>query len=78
MIFRSIAQMHANAQGVEALYDAMEEKAHELEQEKNKEEKVAWSAKMQKVRNRLTGKKRMAKDRWNRFAGTASAGAMGL
>jgi hypothetical protein len=36
-----------------------------------------WSAKMQEVKNRITGKKRMAKDRWNRFAGTSSAGAMG-
>jgi len=32
---------------------------------------------MQEVRNKLDGKKRMADDRWNRFAGTDGAGAMG-
>lgn len=37
-----------------------------------------WSAKTQEVRNRLTGKKRAAEDRWNRFAGTAGGGGKGL
>ena len=36
-----------------------------------------WSDKVSKVRNRLTGKKRDAKDRWNRFAGTSDAGGRG-
>jgi hypothetical protein len=36
-----------------------------------------WSAKTQDIRNRITGKKRQATERWNRFAGTADAGAMG-
>lgn len=36
-----------------------------------------WSAKMQEMRNKVNGKKRMAKDRWNRFAGTSGAGGMG-
>ena len=39
---------------------------------------VVWSAQLQEVRNRLTGKKRMAKERWNRYAGTASGGGRGL
>jgi hypothetical protein len=39
---------------------------------------IVWSAKHQMIRNRLTNKKRMAKERWNRFAGTAAAGARGL
>ncbi len=34
-----------------------------------------WTDKVSKVRNRLTGKKRDAKDRWNRMAGTGDAGA---
>ncbi|MBA4274354.1 MAG: hypothetical protein C0436_01740 [Alphaproteobacteria bacterium] len=38
---------------------------------------VVWSAKLQEVRNRLSGKKRMASDRWNRFAGTAGGGGRG-
>jgi len=37
-----------------------------------------WSAKTQEIRNRLTGKKREAKDRWNRFAGTEGGGGKGL
>ncbi|MBY0354185.1 MAG: hypothetical protein K2Q12_00470 [Rickettsiales bacterium] len=36
-----------------------------------------WSARTQEVRNKLTGKKNMARDRWNRFAGTAGGGGMG-
>lgn len=36
-----------------------------------------WTDKVSKVRNRLTGKKRDAKDRWNRMAGTGDAGARG-
>lgn len=36
-----------------------------------------WSAKTQDIRNRLTGKKRAASDRWNRFAGTSGGGGMG-
>jgi hypothetical protein len=36
-----------------------------------------WSARMQQVRNKIDGSKRMADDRWNRFAGTESGGGMG-
>lgn len=36
-----------------------------------------WSEKMQNIRNKISGSERMAKDRWNRFAGTDGAGAMG-
>lgn len=37
-----------------------------------------WSDKVSSVRNRLTGKKRESKERWNRFAGTSDAGGRGL
>ena len=47
-----------------------------LKNKKNAE--PAWSAKMQEIRDRTTGKKRMAEDRWNRFAGTESGGGRGL
>jgi len=43
----------------------------------NKVQGPVWSAKMQEIRNRIDGKTRMATDRWNRFAGTDGAGAMG-
>lgn len=36
------------------------------------------SDKVSRVRNRLTGKKRVAKERWNRFSGTSDAGGRGL
>jgi hypothetical protein len=44
---------------------------------KNDENKEIWSAKTQKIKNKLTGKKRKAKDRWNRFSGTAGGGGKG-
>ena len=44
----------------------------------NADGEVVWSARLQEVRNKLTGKKRMANDRWNRFAGTAGGGGRGL
>ncbi|MDE3060756.1 MAG: hypothetical protein KGJ06_07080 [Pseudomonadota bacterium] len=34
--------------------------------------------KMAAIRNRLTGKKRLSKERWNRFATTGDAGGRGL
>lgn len=41
-------------------------------------EDMVWSAKTQEIRDRLTGKKRMSQDRWNRFAGTEGGGGRGL
>ena len=38
----------------------------------------AWSAKTVTIRNRLTDKKRVSAERWNRFSGTDAAGARGL
>ena len=40
--------------------------------------KPVWSAKKQEIRNKNTGRKTMAKERWNRFAGTESGGGRGL
>lgn len=37
-----------------------------------------WSAKLQMIRDKNTGRKRMASERWNRFAGTESGGGRGL
>jgi hypothetical protein len=44
--------------------------------ETKKEE--SWSAKTATIRNRLTDKKRVSRERWNRFSGTDAAGARGL
>lgn len=46
--------------------------------EESKASDPVWSAKTQEIRNRLTDKKRMAGDRWNRFAGTEGGGGRGL
>ena len=41
-------------------------------------EKTVWSAKMQLIKNKNTGRHTMAKERWNRFAGTEGGGGRGL
>ncbi len=41
-------------------------------------EKTVWSEKMQMIRDKNTGRQRMAKERWNRFAGTEGGGGRGL
>jgi hypothetical protein len=38
----------------------------------------AWGDKVAVVRNRLTDKKRVSRERWNRFAGTEGGGGRGL
>lgn len=43
-----------------------------------KGEDPVWSARMQEIRNKIDGKKRMADERWNRFAGTEESGGRGL
>ena len=45
---------------------------------KDKKDDPSWSARMQEVRNKLDGRKRMAEDRWNRFSGTSGGGGRGL
>ena len=61
------------------------EKAREAAKAKKSKEKEestdggeeVWSAKTQEIRNKLTGKKRASRDRWNRFAGTGGEGGRG-
>lgn len=36
-----------------------------------------WSARLQEIRDKNTGRKRVARERWNRFAGTGDSGGMG-
>ena len=75
-----IMQHHALHEQSQELAKEQAEASQEIVTRKpgNEVDDVAFSAKMQEVRNKLTGKKRMAKERWNRFAGTAAAGAKGL
>jgi hypothetical protein len=41
-------------------------------------EKTVWSAKVQMIRNKNTGRARAADSKWNRFAGTEGGGGRGL
>ncbi len=45
---------------------------------KNQDGQPVWSARMQEIRSRIDHKKRMADERWNRFAGTEDSGGRGL
>src|SRR5690606_35881718 len=53
------------------------ENSRRMNPKRNEAKKQQWTDKTAKVRNRLTGKKRDAKERWNRFAGTSDAGSRG-
>ncbi|MFZ4541433.1 MAG: hypothetical protein ACOYNL_06435 [Rickettsiales bacterium] len=46
--------------------------------EKQSAGQPVWSAKMQMIRDKNTGRRQMAKERWNRFAGTEGGGGRGL
>jgi len=45
---------------------------------RNQPGNVVWSAKLQEIRDKNTGRARMAQERWNRFAGTEGGGGRGL
>jgi len=61
-----------------------EDRVRDLEksQKPKSQEKNAPDAKttdkVNAVRNRLTGQKRLSRERWNRFAGTSGGGGRGL
>lgn len=55
----------------------MEESRNKPRREDKKSDKE-WGDKVARVRNRLTGKQRKSKERWNRFAGTSDGGGRGL
>ncbi len=70
---------HARQHQAEAERIAEEEEARRQALAKRGEapEDEVWSAKTQEIRDRLTNRKRKARDRWNRFAGTSGGGGMG-
>lgn len=68
MMFELMRMRRADAARIRKNDEAMKPKRS---LEGNKE----WTDKVSKVRNRLTGKKRDAADRWNRMAGTGDAGS---
>lgn len=69
-----MAEQHeANRQAALELDEA---RKHEREKHEPEAETV-WSARVGEVRNRLTGSRRQADERWNRFVATSGAGARG-
>jgi len=78
LIFQ-IARIHGaeHRRITEEELEALTAKGPQKTKEQRDEEEKVWSEKVQKVRNRLTDKKRDARDRWNRFAGTEDGGGMG-
>ena len=45
---------------------------------KKEEDQKTWSGKLQEVRNKNTGHRRVAEDRWNRLAGTSGGGGRAM
>lgn len=77
LIFQQLMQVR---EGQERILEEEEEKrlARRSSSDHKKEPDEVWSAKTQEIRNRLNGKKRDAKERWNRFSGTEDSGGRGL
>lgn len=71
------ADFHEDSQRLERERDEAVRQAQVAESAVGSDGEVVWSARLQDVRNKLNGKKRMANDRWNRFAGTAGGGGRG-
>lgn len=71
-IFQMLRGRDLEAERVDALQEAL------ATPPAPKQEEVLWSAKTQDIKNRLTGKKRAAATRWERFAATSDSGGRGL
>jgi len=74
MIFWQMEKMREDAEGMAA----PEIEVKKQEKERNEEDEKVWSAKLQMIRDMNTKRKHMAKERWNRFAGTSGGGGRGL
>lgn len=62
----------------EEMLAAQQASSRRASADKSRKAEPVWSARMQQIRNRNTGDLREAKERWNRFAGTAESGGRGL
>lgn len=72
MIFEALRLREQETERVEDLKEGLKPKRQQQEDDE------VWSAKVGEIRNRLTGRKREAMERWNRFAGTGDEGGRGL
>ena len=75
--FSFVRRRHLEAERVAELAEALEKPEREKEREEE-EKQSEWIEKTTSIRNRLTDKKRLSNERWNRFAATADAGGRGL
>lgn len=71
-IFQALRLREQEADRVEDLKESLKPKRQQQQEDE------VWSAKVGEIRNRLTGQKRNAMERWNRFAGTGDEGGRGL
>lgn len=71
-IFSIFRQRREEAARIKAQEEARASKPAEVSNDH------AWGDKVSTVRNRLTDKKRVSRERWNRFAGTGGEGGRGL
>ena len=67
---------HAELHREQVDIGAPEHKGKSSDKAIKKEEKI-WSAQLTSIRNRLDNSRRLADDRWNRFAGTEDGGGRG-
>jgi hypothetical protein len=77
IIFLMVWSVQADAERIRQVDEALHARLFKRGKTDNGEE-VVWSARVGEIRNRLTGQKRKAKERWNRFAGTSGGGGRGL
>ena len=69
-----VRDMEKGAEGLAA----PEIEVKEQERERKEEDEKVWSAKLQMIRDVNNKRRHMAKERWNRFAGTGGEGGRGL
>ncbi len=75
-LFELVRLRRVEEERVDELEEARKPKRDD--QGKKTDDDPIWSEKVATIRNRLDGRKRESKERWNRFAGTSDAGARGL
>lgn len=74
IIFKHAEQ---HAKNVELAREEEQKRFDSLHSPATASDEEIWSAKVQEIRNKLTGKKRASRDRWNRYAGTSGGGGLG-
>ena len=71
MLFNFVRQRRADEERVKLLEEKLKPRGTE-------KPSTEVSDKVAAIRNRLTGQKRLSRERWNRFAGTSGGGGRGL